>query len=923
MDSFPFLVNSGSFHLSKSHQKEVVSSLAPPSRGMQRNYAGGAHENKGGDKVLEWILEDPDHEHKQESSGPLAGSKGFSESSSSGSGNGGGSRLGKLMRFLSIRERSAPPSSEVGSRPLTNAQTFTSSSPPTALEGRGAGGARSTASSSVTGSSLSSSQVQIQPGSSAVGGAASKPGDGTETYVMVPAAASSSKKKASSTVSMASSLASSSVATGQPKKKKKKVIKKTDGGPLETIDIGERTPLLQPGGALEYTELSSAAARRDGCDMHPWYHYWNPVDNLRDAFVGKLFYAMLGRGMHSRAMDVLRLAALMWLLTVNMQTGTGSLVSGFTTWLSAQGGYLRLITGDDDCLHPLTVGLVLLGYSLAKEVLSALPPRPARSDAAAEALGGRREAALLADYYRWSDALRRIWHILLLSFWAVMPALLVAVATALLYGRFSGNATVKCEFYTACASSWWTNALLVTNLAPVFSTSSASSVCASVAQATDAVAQFGDGVVCYPTLWALSCAGQLAVAFTPVLLAHSLRPKYGMLAAAAWASLAVLIRWLVCRRISSRDEFAMYVEYVPWCRADALGLGAAVCMYTMLRGGGAGGRVPLRGGSSEESTSKTAISASSSSTTATATATAAPKTPARTTKAPSATSAASGFETPNKKSLRFEQTSFMSPYSPLPRGGGDQSSAYYSLSPFRMYLGGGGAGGTGSYVSPSSPSYLGGSGGVGGGVGGSGMGNERQGLATIEEGGVLGAYYDDVGASVFTKDSAAPLNTDDCTATSIYALLKILELVLAAAAFYGCLKVVVTPVDSAPKWFTSHIGGEWQFRGLKILCVAVMSAAALLALLDEVVLWPITYLLGLLAAPFSALAIPAFIVQPLAVAAFSQSGSLSWDEGSGASDYAIVFIELLFIDMALALPLALLIERPLYRLLLNRLLTSY
>ena len=677
------------------------------------------------------------------------------------------------------------------------------------------------------------------------------------------------KTKTGSVVSATSSMASSVL-------KKKKTTRKTSsvesGAGDNNLEFGERAPLLGRG-KLEYTELSAASARQDAQDVPAWYTYWNPIHNILDIFVksssNSLDLAVSGCSgadlMHFQCIDTLKVAALLWLLTVTMQDSLGSTVSGFSAWLKSQEGYLKLISADDGCLHPLTVALVLLGHYAAKCTLVA-PSSP--SDAAsAPGQQQQQQQQQLADYYRWSRSLAKTREFFYLSFWAVAPSLAVVVGLALLYGGLApnNNATVECVYYTSCSKNWWTNALFVTNFTPFFTTVSATGDCAVAA--TDGVGNYGDGVVCFPLLWALSCGVQVAVALVPVLVLYTIKPSYGAVAAAATVVLTAAVRFIVCQRLGGSGDFAMYVAYVPWCRADAAALGAATLMYQLAirqpqnqtalspqqqqakQAGGASGF-----GGEAEVAHPSALRASP------------PRTPV------------ASFDTPGKR-LRFSGgTSFLSPYSPLP----GSRSGFANVSPFRNYLQG--------VISPSSPSF-----------------------AAMEEGGLRGKQ---TGATV---PHAASLSPSDgyYSGLCLSVLLKVVELSVAAGVGFLCLVVVVT---DEPQWFNAN---RWQWHSVKMLAVAMLTSAVLVFFMDGSLLWPLSTLFANpLVYPLASVVYPAFLVQTLVVSMFCQSlgsaGADSFVWSGGMSNYSLLYVQLLFVNFLMALALALVVERPLYRMTRDR-----
>lgn len=158
----------------------------------------------------------------------------------------------------------------------------------------------------------------------------------------------------------------------------------------------------------------------------------------------------------------------------------------------------------------------------------------------------------------------------------------------------------------------------------------------------------------------------------------------------------------------------------------------------------------------------------------------------------------------------------------------------------------------------------------------------------------------------------------DRAARCIFIMLHILELALAAGLFYGCLVVVVS---KEPSWFSTNaalaVGSQYHYRSIKMLFTAIMTAAALLVLMNEL-LRPIISLLAMLVVPLSSLAYPAFLAQTIVVYAFCQSlgsaSDVSFTWSGGFSSYTILFFELLLADVVVALFIALLVERPIYRL---------
>lgn len=783
-----------------------------------------------GDKVLEWILEEDEKADSKADADDTTRSHEVGTDISN-------SKLGKLMKFLGGAVGSKKSSSERDA--LVSIHSF-SPPPLPSLENI-----------DLTSSSSAGQGTKLKA-------AAPVSGEESDKYFISAA----TKKKTASIVSATSSAASSGITT-----KKKAATKKLPGSVLDSAGMGEQAPLLggHSSSKLEYTELSAGLAQRDGEEgsivMMAWYSYWNPLENIYGIFVNTPTNKRTNStqtelsSMRLRCVDFLRLCALLWLLTVNMRLIVGSMITGFTAWLDTQQGLLKLISADDECFHPLTVALVLQGYVMSAYMLN-LPVEHRTTSL---------HSQQLLHYHRWNTVLRRIQDYFYLSWWAVFPSLIAVVLFALVYGATSASDVVKCACYDSCSRYWWTNLLFVTNFTPFFTTNTASNICGSSGN-------FGDGIVCFPSLWALSCGAQVTLAFVPVLVIHTLNTSYGCVATALWTVVSLVVRFLVCQRLQNESDFAMYVEYAPWCRAEAVGFGAAIYMYQSIAQARDAAHAAPQAPTEQSSVAHGGVS-----------------TPAR--GLPDSSRYSSPYDSP-RKMLRFSGgTSFMSPYSPLP----SERNALSSLSPFRMYFSGGNLGSTvgtpsRESCSPASPNFIG----------------------MIEDGradgpkGALAAY---------------PLGAPDdqsCGSTMLSITIKLIELGVAAGIFSFCLLVTVT---DEPDWFAQRADSPWQYRNVRMLCVAIMTSMAMLVLMDGTILWPLSTLVtSLFIYPLASLSYTAFLMQALVVYLFCQSlgpdSSFSWS--GSLQNYSIIYCELLLASIVLAFFLSILIEKPLYRLALDR-----
>ena len=247
---------------------------------------------------------------------------------------------------------------------------------------------------------------------------------------------------------------------------------------------------------------------------------------------------------------------------------------------------------------------------------------------------------------------------------------------------------------------------------------------------------------------------------------------------------------------------------------------------------------------------------------------------------PPRTPLASSFDTPGKR-LRFSGgTSFLSPYSPLP----GSRSGFANVSPFRSYLQG--------VISPSSPSF-----------------------AAMEEGSIRGKQP---GGGPLASSQSAPFSPSDgyYSGLCLSVLLKVFELSVAAGVGFLCLVVVVT---DEPQWFNAN---RWQWHSVKMLAVAVLTSAVLVFFMDGSLLWPLSALFANpLVYPLASVAYPAFLVQTLVVSMFCQSlgsGADSFTWSGGMSNYSLLYVQLLFVNFLMALALALVVERPIYRMTRDR-----
>jgi hypothetical protein len=108
-----------------------------------------------------------------------------------------------------------------------------------------------------------------------------------------------------------------------------------------------------------------------------------------------------------------------------------------------------------------------------------------------------------------------------------------------------------------------------------------------------------------------------------------------------------------------------------------------------------------------------------------------------------------------------------------------------------------------------------------------------------------------------------------------------------------------------------------------MLAVAMLTSAVLVFFMDGSLLWPLSTLFANpLVYPLASVVYPAFLVQTLVVSMFCQSlgsaGADSFVWSGGMSNYSLLYVQLLFVNFLMALALALVVERPLYRMTRDR-----
>jgi len=583
----------------------------------------------------------------------------------------------------------------------------------------------------------------------------------------------------------------------------------------------------------------------------PLYAYWNIIDNMRDVFIRP---KRTGRNRQVlNAIDTFKALALLWMLATNIQVVVGQYVTGFDQWLTSLKGISYLISGGEGC-PAFCVVLVLLGYATTR----------CMSGPIADAIAAAPTGSPSQERPHLTHSFSSLSNYFSNGIFAIAPSMYISICISLFYGYFSSDSDVKNTFYTSCKRNWWTNIVFVTDLSLLWS------------PYDDIDTQkntIGEGYMCYPTLWAVSCAVQLCIMSIPILLCYSYRREAGYLLVFVWLVGSLVTRTLISEDIKSEVEYAIYVEYVPWTRGDAFALGMALFMYhqrSMVM------TEERRGDFTEEG-------------------------PTITTRPGNAEGAGASI----RGASRSVPTNKLKHQTPT---AGDKKA---SLSPFNRYFS--------DLRSPASPTY-------------DDRDDASDGAVDIEalrtttiRGGADGSNSNQlIGLSSSSNGSGSSGGDDVSTSATasqalVSALWKIFELFVAFVLFYTCLVVLATPED--PAWFAYFGGSNWQYRNFILFSVAVMTFALMLIVLDGT-LWPISWFFNQsFFYPIASLAYTSFLLQVITVFVFCQSLDnkdavrgevLSWS--GNMTDYVLIYFEILLANLSVALLLSLLIERPLYRL---------